>query len=92
MKLNRLDAPDVPMLCASARKTGRLLVAEDCAAAGCVGTRILAQLPLRGIALRAARLANCGSGIVPHGSVPVLLHSLGLDGEGLAAAAEELCR
>ena len=92
IKLNRLDAPDLALIAASARKTGRLLVAEDCAAAGCVGTRILAGLELRGISLRAARLVNLGSGVVPHGSVADLQKLLKLDAAGLAAAAEELCR
>ncbi len=92
IKLNRLDAPDYSMIAASAAKTGRLLVAEDTAEAGCVGTRILAELEKRGVGLKSARLVNLGSGIVPHGSVPDLLHMLKLDAQGLAAVGEELCR
>ena len=52
MKLNRLDQPDWTMLDASVKKTGRLVAAEDCAEAGCVGTRALAELARRGIALK----------------------------------------
>ena len=92
MKLNRLDTPDWTMLFASVQKTGRLVVVEDCAAAGCVGTRALAELARRGDALKGARLLNCGSGVVPHGSVPTLLHMLGIDAAGVAKCAEELCR
>ena len=92
MKLNRLDQPDWTMLDASVKKTGRLVAAEDCAEAGCVGTRALAELARRGIALKGARLLNCGSGVVPHGSVPALLNMLGIDAEGIAKIAEELCR
>ena len=92
VKLNRLDAPDFALLADSAAKTGRLLVLEDCAAAGCVGTRILAALEQRGVALRASRLLNLGSGVVQHGCVSALLAQLGLDASGAAKAAEELCR
>lgn len=92
VKLNRLDAPDYALLCACAEQTGRLLVAEDTAEAGCVGTRILAELERRGIALRACALRNLGSGVVPHGSVPDLLRLYKLDASGLAAAGEALCR
>ena len=92
VKLNRLDAPDFVLLAGSAKKTGRLLVLEDCAEIGCIGTRILAELEQRGVALRASRLLNLGSGIVQHGSVPALLAQLGLDASGAANAAEALCR
>lgn len=92
VKLNRLDAPDYDCVSASAAKTGRLLVAEDTAEAGCVGTRILAELERRGTALNAVRLQNLGSGVVPHGCVPDLLHLLRLDAAGIAATCEELCR
>ena len=92
IKLNRLDAPDYALIAASAAKTGRILAAEDCAAAGCVGTRILAELEARGVALRAACLRNLGSGIVPHGSVAALHGMLKLDSAHLASEGEAMCR
>ena len=92
VKLNRLDAPDMALIGGSVRKTGRLLAAEDTAAAGCLGTRILAELALEGFVPKAAGLSNLGSGIVPHGSVPALLNKLGLDAAGIAGRAKELCR
>ena len=92
VKLNRLDAPDYDAVAACAAKTGRLLVAEDAAEPGCVGTRILAELERRGVALRGSALCNLGSGIVPHGSVSDLLHMLKLDAAGLAETGKELCR
>ncbi len=92
IKLNRLDAPDYALIAASAERTGRLLVAEDTAERGCVGTRILAELEKRGVALQKICLRNLGSGVVPHGSVPDLLRMLELDSGHLAAAGEELCR
>ena len=92
IKLNRLDAPDVDVIAQSVRRTGRLLVAEDTAEAGCVGTRILATLAQRGVCLNASALQNLGSGVVPHGSVADLWRQLGIDADGLAAAGKELCQ
>ena len=79
VKLNRLDAPDLPLVEASAGKTGRLVVVEDTAAAGCLGEHLHAALPL-----------NLGNGIVPHGGAAELLHLLKLDAEGIAAEVEIL--
>ena len=89
IKLNRLDEPDYETLCASVKKTGKLLVAEESAENGSMGVRILAELARRGIAVRAV-LRNLGSGVVEHGSVPELRHKLKIDAEGIAAAYEEL--
>ena len=88
IKLNRLDAPDFERLCASVKKTGKLLVAEESAENGSMGVRILAELARRGIAVQAV-LRNLGSGVVEHGSVPELRHKLKMDAEGIAAAYEE---
>ena len=74
----------------SLRKTGRLLVAEDVCAAGCVGERLLAEAGLQGVKLRQAKLINLGDGLVTHGSVPELMKLCGLDAAGLAAAVQEL--
>ncbi len=92
IKLNRLDTPDYAAVAASAAKTGRLLVAEDTAEAGCAGVRILAELELRGVLLKSAALRNLGSGVVPHGGVRDLLRALGLDAAGIKKQCEELCR
>ena len=90
VKLNRLDAPDDALVAAAVAESGRLLVAEDTAAAGCVGVRLLAALARRGCAVRRAVLRNLGNGLVPHGSVPELQARLGLDAAGLALCAEEM--
>ena len=74
----------------SLNKTGRLLVAEDVCAAGCVGERLLAEAGLQGVKLRQAKLINLGDGLVTHGSVPELMKLCGLDAASLAAAAQEL--
>ena len=92
VKLNRLDAPDLALVACQAEKTGRLLVAEDTAEAGCVGTRLLAALERQGVCLRAASLRNLGSGVVPHGCVTELWRRLCIDAEGIASECEVLCR
>ncbi len=74
----------------SLKKTGRLLIGEDVCAAGCVGERLLALCEEKKLRLKGSRLLNVGSGLVPQGSVPELLRRYGLDGEGIARAAEEL--
>ena len=74
----------------SLRKTGRLLVAEDVCAAGCVGERLLAEAGLQGVKLRQAKLINLGDGLVTHGSVPELMKLCGLDAASLAVSAQEL--
>ena len=50
------------------QKTGRLLVAEDSAAAGGVGQRIAAGLFDAGIQVRGLALANTGHAFVTHGT------------------------
>ena len=50
VKLNSISPLDVDTVAACAKKTGRLLVAEECVDAGCVGRRIAAELTLRGAA------------------------------------------
>ena len=92
LKLNRLDQPDLEPVLASAARPGRLLVLEDSARAGGMGTRILAELARRGVALRAARLLDLGDGVVPHGEVAQLRAMLGQDAPGVARAARELVR
>ena len=79
-------------LCAkSVLKTGRLLVPEDVSTHDCLGEQILASLENRDIKLRDSKLLNLGEGLVQHGSVDALYHSLGLDAEGICSAAAELC-
>lgn len=89
VKLNRLDRVDFGLIAASVGKTGKLIVAEESAQIGCVGTRILAELECRGTAV-CARLCNLGSGVVEHGSVALLRSRLGLDAAGIAGAYDAL--
>lgn len=88
IKLGRIDPGAFPLVTESAKKTGRIVIAEESALRGCVGTRILAGLESAGVACR-ARLLNLGSGIVEHGSVSQLRKKYGIDAEAIAAALED---
>ena len=89
IKLNRLDTPDFALAAQQVQKSRRLIVCEDCSAAGCVGRRLLAELETRGIGAK-VKLCNAGSGVVRHGTPAELWHRLGIDARGIVGAYEEL--
>lgn len=89
LKLPTIAPLDLDSVCRSVEKTGRLMVVEETAAAGCIGTELAAELQKRGIAARVC-LKNLGTGIVTHGKVDLLLASLGLDAPALTEAALEV--
>ena len=89
VKLNRispLTAADLQEL----KDTATMLVLEDCVESGCVGERLAAVLLQAGMAPQRLILKNSGNDFVQQGSVGELYHALGLDGEGVAAALEEV--
>ena len=92
VKLNTITPIPLERLTASVQKTGRLLVAEDSAAAGGVGQRITAVLFDAGIQVRGLALVNTGHAFVTHGTVPQLQRLCGLDGASLYHRALEVCR
>ena len=67
-----------------------MLVLEDCVESGCVGERLAAVLLQAGMAPQRLILKNSGNDFVQQGSVGELYHALGLDGESVAAALEEV--
>ncbi|MPN64367.1 hypothetical protein SDC9_212139 [bioreactor metagenome] len=76
----------------SVSKTGKLLVAEDCVAMGCVGERIAARLALSGAKAQRIVLCNCGEGFLPHGTSEQLRRLMGLDAKTLCEKVLEVCR
>ena len=70
------------------RSTGRLVVAEEVCASGCIGGRILASAG--GEAGFKCRLLNLGESIVGQGETDKLRSLAGIDAAGIAAAAKEL--
>ena len=90
IKINRITPNEFPLTLRSLQKTGRLLVAEDVCASGCVGGRLLTQAGLHGVVLKNARLIHLGDGIVTHGSVPELMKLCGMDADGIVSAAKQV--
>lgn len=89
VKLNTLTPLDPEPILRSVRKTGTLLVAEDCVQAGSVGQRLCAALCRAGIPAKTA-LCNSGDRFVTHGRVEQLEQALGLDPESFARKAKEV--
>lgn len=90
VKLNSISPLDVDTVAACAKKTGRLLVAEECVDAGCVGRRIAAELTLRVAAGVRLALVNLGDRFVRQGTVPELRALCGIDGASIARRALEV--
>ena len=91
IKLGWIRPNSFSMTLNSLGKTGRLLVAEEVCAPGSVGEQLAAAAAENAITLKGIKLLNLGDGIVPQGSVQELLHDYGLDGEGIARSALEIC-
>ncbi len=90
VKLNSIVPLDVDTVAACAQKTGRLVVAEECMAAGCVGQRIAAEFALRGVGGVRMALVNLGDRFVQHGAVAELRQLSGIDGASIAKKALEV--
>ena len=90
VKLNRIAPLPLDLVLESVGKTGRMVVAEDCFAVGCVGQQVSAALAQAGIQTK-IRLLNLGQRFVQQGTVPQLQRSLGLDAQGIYEAACEVC-
>ncbi len=89
VKWNRITPLDTQVIVNSVRKTGCLLVAEECVEQGCVGVRALAALEQAEVSAKTA-LVNCGRGYVTHGAAALLQKSLGLDRDSLFRRALEV--
>ena len=90
VKLNSISPLDVDAVAACAQKTGRLVVAEECVDAGCVGRRIAAGLALGGVTGVRLALVNLGDRFVRQGSVAELRQLCGIDGASIARRAGEV--
>ena len=82
IKLASLTPPDFDAVEASARRTGRLIVAEEASDHGCIADALFAALETRGVQAR-CRKCNLGGGFVTHGARGELLAACGLDGQSL---------
>lgn len=89
VKWNVITPLDTSAVLKSVRRTGHLLVAEECVEQGSVGVRTLAALEAAGVQARTA-LVSCGRGYVTQGAVDLLKKSLGLDRDSLFRRAMEV--
>lgn len=92
IKLDFISPIDIDAVDASLRKTGRLLVLEECVESGCVGEKIAAHIAQSAVALKSLRLLNLGSRFIPQGSVDELRKMCGIDTQSVVHAVTECCR
>ena len=88
--LHRIAPLDAELVAESVRRTGRLLVLEDCVENGSVGQQLATALMQKGILPRAMVLKNLKAGFAPQGSVAQLRKLLGLDAGSVAEAVQEM--
>jgi 1-deoxy-D-xylulose-5-phosphate synthase len=91
IKLDQIQPLDLHAIIHSVRRTGRLLIAEECAANGCVGEAIAAALLQQGV-LPDIKLQNLGDGVVPHGDLASLRSLCRLDAASIYETAKELLK
>ncbi|MEA4921343.1 MAG: 1-deoxy-D-xylulose-5-phosphate synthase [Clostridiaceae bacterium] len=91
VKINELSSFNTDMLFTSIRKTGALIVAEDCVSGGCLGEKIASELLICGVAPKLG-LVNLGDRFIPHGKVEELWSRFGIDAEAIASKAKEITR
>jgi 1-deoxy-D-xylulose-5-phosphate synthase len=72
---------------ASVKKTGRLIVAEDCLSTGCVGEKIASLLGGESFKIS---LVNIGRRFTGAGTIAQQMKSCGIDAESIARRASEL--
>ncbi len=89
IKLNTITPLPEELVVKSVRKTGVLLVAEDCVNSGSVGQRLASCLEQEEIPAKVI-LCNTGDHFTTHGTVPQLRRLLGLDGEGIYTQIKEV--
>ena len=92
VKFNQIIPLPTELVLDSLRKTGRLLMAQECVTMGSPGQDVLAAAATAGISLRGTALCSCGEGFVPHGTIPQLRALCGLDEEALYHKAREVMR
>lgn len=90
LKLNSVKPLDMGPILASAEAGKHMIVAEECAAFGCVGQQISAGLLQAGVCPRSMTLLNLGDRFIPQGTVPQLRELCGIDGGAISRSAAEV--
>ena len=89
IKLDQIAPLDIGEIAESVAVTGKLLVVEETADAGCLGHEIFSALSRKGISCKGA-LLNLDAGVVPHGDLSRLKEMTCLDAKGIYQKAKEL--
>ncbi len=84
-KLHRIAPLDAGPVIQSVRRTGGLVVLEDCNENGSIGQQLAAALALAGVSARVT-LLNLKGGFAPQGTVPQLRAKLRLDAAAVVEA------
>ena len=84
VKLHQIAPLEPEFVMKSVRKTGRLLVLEDCYETGGIGQQLAAALALGGIVPQTLILKNLKGSFAPQGTVKELRRALGLDASAVA--------
>ena len=90
VKLGQIAPLPQETVLASLRRTGRLLVVQECVDQGAPGEEVLAAAAMAGVALRGAAVCSCRTGFVPHRIVAQLRQLCGLDVESIVKRAQEV--
>ena len=90
LKLHRVAPLDAEPVAESVRRTGRLLVLEDCNENGSIGQQLASALVQSGAAPRKMVLKNLKNTFAPQGTVAQLRKLLGLDAGSVAEAVREM--
>ena len=92
IKLSCIKPCNFELCFSSVKKTGRLIVVEDCCSSGSVGSRLCANIVSHGIKLKSSALLNLGEGIIPHGKPSELMKEQGIDAEAICKTANILLK
>ena len=92
VKLNSVKPLDMDAITEAVAGTGRLLVAEECMAAGCIGQQIAARLMEQGVEMKSLTLCNLKEQFITHGSVDQLRRLCGIDRQSICDRAREVLR
>ncbi len=87
IKLGRIAPLEIDEIRASVKKTGRLIVAEDCLSTGCVGEKIASLLGGESFKIS---LVNIGRRFTGAGTIAQQMKSCGIAAESIARRASEL--
>ena len=91
LKLTEISEPDREEILAAAKRTGKILVVEDCVEHGSVGERIGAMLEDAELGNIVFDRVNVGQDFVPHGKTEELWAMYGIDALGITHRAAKLC-